>query len=100
MLCGLHAGMPRMLHTQSIRGVADRGKASAWHRNALDRRRARLALLDRGEDAGGAQRETRLAVRERRRVLARHHLSDLARLEICDFNLAADHVDSGLPRVD
>ncbi len=33
-------------------------------------------------------------------MLASHHLSDLARFEICHFNLTADHVDSGLAGVD
>src|SRR5207244_2889524 len=92
--------MPRWLDTLSIRGVADRGKATAGHRNALDRWRARLALFDRGEDAGAAQREAGFAVGERRRMLARHHLGDLTRFEICDLDLTADHVDGGLPCVD
>ena len=33
-------------------------------------------------------------------MLARHHLSDLTRFEICDFNLTADHVDGSFPCVD
>src|SRR3954469_19142681 len=100
MPCGLQACMTRRLDALSIGGVADRGKAAARHRNAFDRRRARLALLDRGEGTGSTQREAGLAVGERRRMLARHHLSDLARFEICHFNLTADHVDGGLPCVD
>jgi hypothetical protein len=33
-------------------------------------------------------------------MLAGHHLRDLAGLEVRNFNLAADHVDAGLPRID
>src|SRR3954466_674937 len=100
MPCGVQACMTRRLDALSIGGVADRGKAAARHRNAFDRRRARLALLHPGEGTGSTQREAGFAVRERPPVLARPHLSDLPRFEICHFNLTADHVDGGLACVD
>ena len=56
---------------------------------------AGLALLDRIERARPAQRKTRLALRESDRVLARHHLRDLARLEVRDLDLPPQHVDAG-----
>src|SRR5829696_9733597 len=97
---GMCAGIPRRLDALCIRSMADRGQASARYRNALDRRCAGLAVLDGAERAGAAQRETGLAVGEGGCMLAGHHLSDLARLEVRDFNLAADHVHGGLAGVD
>src|SRR5215218_540597 len=97
---GMCAGIPRRLDALSIRSVADRGQAPARYRNALDRRCAGLAVLDGAERAGATQRETGLAIGEGGCMLARHHLSDLARLEVCDFHLTANHVDGGIPCID
>ena len=103
-LAVLHARLPLTALRTSLcrsRGVGRMAvdKAGARHRHALDRgRRARLALLDRAEGAGAAQRKTGVALREGGRMLARHHLRDLAGLEVGDLDLAADHVDAGRRR--
>ena len=75
--------------------VAWRSEAGTRHRHALDRRQARLAVLDRAEGAGSAERKPALAVDEGGRMLARLDLRDLSGAEIGHLDLAADHVHAG-----
>ena len=57
-------------------------------------------MLDRAEGTGATQRKTTVAMRKRRRVLARLDLRDLPGPEIRHFDLATDHVDAGAQGID